>query len=55
METDFLNGEIVLLARLAGREAPLNEAVQRRIAKAVRDGTEPGTLTDDDLKRDLPL
>ncbi|WP_395104276.1 ketopantoate reductase family protein [Actinomadura sp. SCN-SB] len=53
VETDHLNGEIVLLARLAGLEAPLNEAVQRRIARAAREGVAAGSLTDEDLKRDL--
>jgi thiosulfate/3-mercaptopyruvate sulfurtransferase len=54
VETDYLNGEIVLLARLAGDEAPLNEAVQRRLAKATREGVQAGSLTDEDLAGDLP-
>jgi thiosulfate/3-mercaptopyruvate sulfurtransferase len=54
VETDYLNGEIVLLARLSGQEAPLNEAVQRRIARATREGVQAGSLTDDDLARDFP-
>jgi thiosulfate/3-mercaptopyruvate sulfurtransferase len=55
VETDFLNGEIVLLARLKGEQAPMNEAVQRRIARATRESTKAGSLTDNDLERDLPL
>lgn len=48
-ETDFLNGEITLLARLAGADAPLNLAMQRRVRRAVREGTPAGSLGDDDL------
>lgn len=54
LETDFLNGEIVLAARLAGRTAPVNEAVAERVHRAWRDGTEPGSLPEDDLLATLP-
>jgi thiosulfate/3-mercaptopyruvate sulfurtransferase len=54
LETDFLNGEIVLAARLAGRTAPVNEAVAERVHRAWRDGTEPGSLTAADLLATLP-
>lgn len=49
-ETDFLNGEIVLQARLLGRPAPLNEALTERIHRA----GEAGALGDDDLLAALP-
>ncbi|CAJ62505.1 MULTISPECIES: rhodanese-like domain-containing protein [Frankia] len=49
VESDFLNGEIVLLARLHGLTAPVNAGVQRRIAVAARLGTPPGGLGDADL------
>ncbi|WP_261558477.1 rhodanese-like domain-containing protein, partial [Frankia tisae] len=49
VESDFLNGEIVLLARLHGLGAPVNAGVQRRIAVAARLGTPPGGLGDADL------
>jgi len=49
LETDFLNGEIVLAARLLGRTAPVNEAIAERAARAWRDGTAAGTLGPDDL------
>jgi thiosulfate/3-mercaptopyruvate sulfurtransferase len=48
-ESDFLNGEVVLLARLKGREAPLNAAVQQRIARAARERSPAGSLDDLDL------
>jgi thiosulfate/3-mercaptopyruvate sulfurtransferase len=53
-ESDFLNGEIVLLARLNATSAPLNAAIQARIARAVREGIAPGSLGDDDLIATLP-
>ena len=55
VESDFLNGEIVLLARLHGGTAPLNEAVLRRVHQAVAAGVAAGSLGDDDLARLLPL
>jgi thiosulfate/3-mercaptopyruvate sulfurtransferase len=54
LETDFLNGEIVLAARLLGKTAPANEAVAERARAAVRDGVRPGSLSDDDLLATLP-
>lgn len=54
VESEFLNGEIVLLARLHDREAPANAAVQARIARAAAERTPPRSLTDDDLLATLP-
>jgi thiosulfate/3-mercaptopyruvate sulfurtransferase len=54
LETDFLNGEIVLAARLLGRAAPVNEAVAERAYRAWRDGAEAGTLGEDDLLATVP-
>jgi 2-dehydropantoate 2-reductase len=42
VETDFLNGEIVLLGRLHGIPTPLNAAVQGLLAQAARAGTPAG-------------
>jgi len=53
VESEFLNGEIVLLARLHGREAPVNAAVLARIARAVAERTPPRSLTDEDLAATL--
>jgi thiosulfate/3-mercaptopyruvate sulfurtransferase len=53
-ETDFLNGEIVLLGRLHGVPAPANAAVQARVHRAVAEGTPPRSLTDADLLATLP-
>ncbi|HBF28847.1 2-dehydropantoate 2-reductase N-terminal domain-containing protein [Rhizobium sp.] len=48
-EVDYLNGEIVRLARLHGRDAPLNVAFQQAAAKLERDGGKPGTRKIDDI------
>jgi thiosulfate/3-mercaptopyruvate sulfurtransferase len=53
-ESDFLNGEIVLLARLHGGAAPYNAAAQARVQRAAAEGTAPGSLGDDDLRAALP-
>lgn len=54
VETDFLNGEIVLAARLLGRTAPANEAILERVHQARREGTPAGSLGADDLLAVLP-
>jgi thiosulfate/3-mercaptopyruvate sulfurtransferase len=54
LETDFLNGEIVLAARLLGRAAPVNEAIAERADRARRDGAEAGTLSQQDLLATVP-
>jgi len=54
IETDNLNGEVVLQARLAGRNAPANEAVTARIRNAAADGISPGSLDDADLLATFP-
>lgn len=68
-ETDFLNGEVVLTARLLGNAAPYsaaphsaapdnaapyNAALAERVQRAAAEGTRPGTLTDADLIATLP-
>jgi 2-dehydropantoate 2-reductase len=49
IETDDLNGEIVLQARLAGVEAPVNAMLQRLGWELVATHAAPGSLTEDDL------
>ncbi|MBX6390158.1 MAG: ketopantoate reductase family protein [Frankia sp.] len=49
VESDFLNGEIVLLARLHGLAAPVNAAVARWIATAARTGAPPASVRDAEL------
>jgi 2-dehydropantoate 2-reductase len=45
IETDYLNGEIVRIARAAGVTAPRNALVQRLARVAARDRVEPGSLS----------
>jgi 2-dehydropantoate 2-reductase len=42
-ETDFLNGEVVLLGRLHGVETPVNRALQLLFGAAAQAGDPPGT------------
>jgi 2-dehydropantoate 2-reductase len=44
VETDYLNGEIVLLGRLHGVPTPVNALVQRRTAEHARSRAAPGSL-----------
>jgi 2-dehydropantoate 2-reductase len=45
VEADYLNGEIVLQARLHGVAAPANELARQLVNRAAREGTRPGSLT----------
>jgi thiosulfate/3-mercaptopyruvate sulfurtransferase len=54
IETDFLNGEVVLQARLLGLRAPCNEGVQRIMDRAARAGVAPGALGADAIRPLLP-
>lgn len=55
VETDWLNGEIVLQARLLGQEAPVNEYLQRITAEHARDGREPRSLDAAEALAVLPV
>ncbi len=54
LEADYLNGEIVLAARLLGLRAAASEAMLDRIRRAAREATPPRSLTDQDLLATLP-
>lgn len=45
IETDYLNGEIVLLGRLHGVPTPVNDLLQRTARVAAREGISPGSMT----------
>ena len=49
VETDYLNGEIVLLGRLHGIATPVNEVLQVALADLARAGGGPGSLRATDL------
>src|SRR6266699_1356364 len=49
IEADFLNGEIVLMARERGMPVPVNEVLQRLANQAARDRRAPGSATPDQV------
>jgi 2-dehydropantoate 2-reductase len=49
VETDYLNGEIVLIGRLHGIPTPANELMQRLTAKAAREGIAAGSVDPQEL------
>lgn len=49
LETDYLNGEIVLQGRLHGIPTPLNAAICRLAARAARENLPPGSYAAQDL------
>jgi 2-dehydropantoate 2-reductase len=51
IEVDDLNGEIVLLGRLHGAPAPLNEALQRLVRRMAAEGAPPGSADPAELAR----
>ncbi len=51
IETDYLNGEIVLLGRLHGVDTPINSAVQRLANEAARQRRPPGAFRPTDIAR----
>lgn len=55
IETDFLNGEIALIARLNGMDAPMNAAAARLAAHLAHARARPGAMTPEDLRAELGL
>lgn len=55
IETDYLNGEIVRLAHVAGRRAPVNAALARLARIAARSGRGAGTYTAGELAAAIGL
>jgi 2-dehydropantoate 2-reductase len=49
IETDYLNGEIVLLGRLHGVPTPVNLGLQRVARELATTGAPPGSMTADEL------
>jgi len=54
VETDYLNGEVVLLGRLHGVPTPVNQLLQRLANQLAHDGAPPGSMTPDDVFALLP-
>ena len=53
VETDYLNGEIVLMGRLHGVPTPVNEALCRAAARAARERVAPRSLSAGDLLSEI--
>jgi len=49
VEVDYLNGEIVLLGRLHGVPAPVNDLLQRLVNQKARAHAEPGSMSPDEV------
>jgi 2-dehydropantoate 2-reductase len=49
IESDYLNGEIVLLGRQSGIRTPVNEHARRLANASARDGVPPGRLTPEEF------
>ncbi len=49
IEADYLNGEIVLLGRLHGVPTPVNALLQATANRMARDGSRPGSLSEESL------
>lgn len=49
LETDYLNGEIVLIAREHGFDAPVNSLLQRVARELVASGASPGSMSEEEL------
>lgn len=53
IETDFLNGEIVLLGRLHGVQTPANAALQRNAQRLLKEKMAPGSIPVEDLQAEI--
>jgi 2-dehydropantoate 2-reductase len=53
IEADWLNGEICLLGRLHGVPTPVNRLLQTTANRVAKEKLKPGTITLEDLKREL--
>jgi 2-dehydropantoate 2-reductase len=53
VETDYLNGEIVLLGREYGVPTPVNLTMQRLAARAARDQMPPGAMTPQQIEKEI--
>ena len=49
IETDYLNGEVVMIAHRHGMEAPINERLAILARRAAATGAKPGNMSPDQL------
>lgn len=52
-ETDYLNGEVVLLGRLHGVPTPANEVLQLYVDRAARDRIPPGSMDPEEIRAEI--
>lgn len=52
-ETDYLNGEVVLLGRLHGVRTPANEVMVLYVDRLVRERLKPGSIEVDEIRREI--
>jgi len=55
VETDYLNGELALIARQHGRSAPLNSRLASLVRQAAAHGTPPGEMSVAELAAHLGI
>lgn len=55
IETDFLNGEIALIARRTGQSAPINARLTALARRAARERMHPGAISAGELRAQLGL
>ena len=55
VETDYLNGEIALIAHRTGQQAPINARLATLARRAAAAGTKPGAISADELAEQLGL
>ena len=55
VETDYLNGELVMIARQHGRSAPMNARLASLVRQAAGHGTPPGAMSVAELAAHLGL
>jgi len=53
VETDYLNGELVMIARQHGLAAPINAKLASLVRRAAANGTRPGAITVSELAAEL--
>jgi 2-dehydropantoate 2-reductase len=53
VESDYLNGEIVMLGRLHGVPTPLNDLLRREVTRLALEGLKPGSATPEELRIQL--
>jgi 2-dehydropantoate 2-reductase len=53
IESDYLNGEIVLLGRQYGIPTPVNHVLQKAANQAARQGLQPGAMTPEEIAGEI--